>query len=290
MNTNNRKINKLGVSNPIYRTTAVAIFFAAIIAAYMRLAMPFALPAFLNLILCVIFPSLFAQIFTVLHELGHLFAARMFRIRAKRFRVGTVFHFKGRKCRPTRDRWGTYWYWNLPIGGEVQFLCEKRPIAEIPSDVKDVAYPCASRLQRVIIAAAGPTASFLTPLPPIFMFVMIFGYESFAISINQLVDLLVNYFRVLSAQSENQEIIHASMKTIFSLPIISIYSAVALASWINGLFNLLPFPEQDGGEIGRILREDKYHGRNEIYLFYALIISIYITVGVLLFYIRNKKM
>ena len=115
----------------------------------------------------------------VLHELGHYYAGRLFKVRAETFSVGF-----GKELRHRIDKRGTRWrIAAFPLGGYVMFAGDADPSSRPSADPEDKpATPgtlaAAELWQRVIIILAGPMANLLTAILIFAGFAMAFGIPS----------------------------------------------------------------------------------------------------------------
>lgn len=108
-----------------------------------------------------------------IHELGHFWAARKFKVHVIRFKIGF-----GKSLFSRFDKRGTeYSIGILPLGGYVQMLGEDNPLQGKESDnhdkVTEISYPQASLGARAIITAAGPIANFVLAVVAYFFIFMI---------------------------------------------------------------------------------------------------------------------
>ena len=113
----------------------------------------------------------------VLHELGHYFAGRMFKVRAETFSVGF-----GKELWHRIDKRGTRWRLAaFPLGGYVMFAGDADPSSK-PAGGAQAATPGtlagAELWQRVIIILAGPMANLVTAILIFAGFAMAFGIPS----------------------------------------------------------------------------------------------------------------
>lgn len=101
-----------------------------------------------------------------IHEFGHYYVARLFKIPAEVFSIGF-----GRELVGWTDKQGTRWKvaW-LPLGGYVRFVGDMSP-ASNPSDPEDIspelrdkAFQTRPVWQRFLVVLAGPMANFLTAI------------------------------------------------------------------------------------------------------------------------------
>jgi len=118
-----------------------------------------------GLVWSLVFLIVTLGILVVVHEYGHFFAARFFKVRVLRFSVGF-----GKVLWSRYDRQGTEFAVSmLPLGGYVQMLDEDQPgfIQQPEEDQRAASEPDDESLnakpawQRLIIAAGGPAANLL---------------------------------------------------------------------------------------------------------------------------------
>jgi regulator of sigma E protease len=121
--------------------------------------------------LCAIGPLVF------FHELGHYWVARWFGVGAEQFSIGF-----GREIAGWTDKRGTRWKvgW-LPLGGYVRFIGDMNPAsqpdpdAEVPPEMRAVAFHFRPWWQRFLIVLAGPAANFLLAIIIFAAFFAAFG-------------------------------------------------------------------------------------------------------------------
>ena len=121
--------------------------------------------------LCAIGPLVF------FHELGHYWVARWFGVGAEQFSIGF-----GREIAGWTDKRGTRWKvgW-LPLGGYVRFIGDMNPAsqpdpdAEVPPEMRAVAFHFRPWWQRFLIVLAGPVANFILAIVIIACFTAAFG-------------------------------------------------------------------------------------------------------------------
>jgi regulator of sigma E protease len=121
--------------------------------------------------LCAIGPLVF------FHELGHYWVARWFGVGAEQFSIGF-----GREIAGWTDKRGTRWKvgW-LPLGGYVKFIGDMNPAsqpdsdADVPAEVRAVAFQFRPWWQRFLIVLAGPVANFLLAIAIFAAFFAAFG-------------------------------------------------------------------------------------------------------------------
>ncbi|MES2146660.1 MAG: RIP metalloprotease RseP [Pseudomonadota bacterium] len=112
-----------------------------------------------------------------IHEFGHYFVARLFKIPAEVFSIGF-----GRELFGWNDKQGTRWKvaW-LPLGGYVRFVGDMSPASnpaelnDIPVELRDKAFQLRPVWQRFLVVLAGPLANFLTAILIFAAFFMIYG-------------------------------------------------------------------------------------------------------------------
>ena len=115
----------------------------------------------------------------VLHELGHYYAGRLFKVRAETFSVGF-----GKELWHRIDKRGTRWRIAVfPLGGYVMFAGDADPSSKPSADTEGrPAAPGtlagAALWQRVIIILAGPMANLVTAILIFAGFAMAFGIPS----------------------------------------------------------------------------------------------------------------
>lgn len=101
-----------------------------------------------------------------IHEFGHYYVARLFKIPAEVFSIGF-----GRELVGWTDKQGTRWKvaW-LPLGGYVRFVGDMSPASnpsdldDIPPELRDKAFQTRPVWQRFLVVLAGPMANFLTAI------------------------------------------------------------------------------------------------------------------------------
>jgi regulator of sigma E protease len=111
------------------------------------------------------------------HELGHYWVARWLGVGAEQFSIGF-----GREITGWTDKRGTRWKvgW-LPLGGYVRFVGDMNPAsqpdpnADIPEEVRAVAFHLRPWWQRFLIVLAGPVANFLLAIAIFATFFGAFG-------------------------------------------------------------------------------------------------------------------
>ena len=121
--------------------------------------------------ICALGPLVF------IHEFGHYFVARLFKIPAEVFSIGF-----GRELFGWNDKQGTRWKiaW-LPLGGYVRFVGDMSPASnpaelnDIPVELRDKAFQLRPVWQRFLVVLAGPLANFLTAILIFAVFFMIYG-------------------------------------------------------------------------------------------------------------------
>ena len=121
--------------------------------------------------ICALGPLVF------IHEFGHYFVARLFKIPAEVFSIGF-----GRELFGWNDKQGTRWKvaW-LPLGGYVRFVGDMSPASnpaelnDIPVELRDKAFQLRPVWQRFLVVLAGPLANFLTAILIFAAFFMIYG-------------------------------------------------------------------------------------------------------------------
>lgn len=112
-----------------------------------------------------------------IHEFGHYYVARLFKIPAEVFSIGF-----GRELVGWNDRQGTRWKlaW-LPLGGYVKFVGDMTPASNpvdesaIPPEERDRAFQLRPVWQRFLVVLAGPAANFLAAILIFAAFFMIFA-------------------------------------------------------------------------------------------------------------------
>ncbi|MBA3668522.1 MAG: RIP metalloprotease RseP [Sphingomonas sp.] len=121
--------------------------------------------------ICALGPLVF------IHEFGHYFVARLFKIPAEVFSIGF-----GRELFGWNDKQGTRWKvaW-LPLGGYVRFVGDMSPASnpaelnDIPVELRDKAFQLRPVWQRFLVVLAGPAANFLIAILIFAAFFMIYG-------------------------------------------------------------------------------------------------------------------
>lgn len=121
--------------------------------------------------ICALGPLVFV------HEFGHYFVARLFRIPAEAFSIGF-----GRELFGWTDRQGTRWKvaW-LPLGGYVKFVGDMSPasnpgdLSDIPVELRDKAFQLRPVWQRFLVVLAGPATNFLAAILIFAAFFMAYG-------------------------------------------------------------------------------------------------------------------
>jgi regulator of sigma E protease len=121
--------------------------------------------------ICALGPLVFV------HEFGHYYVARLFKIPAEVFSIGF-----GRELFGWNDKQGTRWKvaW-LPLGGYVRFVGDMGPASnpaqesDIPPHLRDRAFQFRPVWQRLLVVLAGPAANFLTAILIFAAFFMILG-------------------------------------------------------------------------------------------------------------------
>jgi regulator of sigma E protease len=186
--------------------------------------------------------ALIVGLLILVHEAGHLWAARSLGLPVARFSVGI-----GPKLFGCRLGGVEYWLSALPLGGYV--------LLDLPDAEAYFRVPLA---RRIAFAAAGPLANLLFPLP-LFALLNVFGsgaslYAILVAPFAQTVDAAVGIAAVLpGALSSPQNlsglvgIVAQSSELTLSLGwtvLFAIMMSVNLA-----IFNLLPLPMLDGGKI-----------------------------------------
>ncbi|MDL2340473.1 MAG: RIP metalloprotease RseP [Pseudomonadota bacterium] len=121
--------------------------------------------------ICALGPLVFV------HEFGHYFVARLFKIPAEVFSIGF-----GRELFGWNDKQGTRWKvaW-LPLGGYVRFVGDMTPASnpaqesDVPPHLRDSAFQFRPVWQRFLVVLAGPAANFLTAILIFAAFFMAYG-------------------------------------------------------------------------------------------------------------------
>ena len=121
--------------------------------------------------ICALGPLVF------IHEFGHYFVARLFKIPAEVFSIGF-----GRELFGWNDKQGTRWKvaW-LPLGGYVRFVGDMSPASnpaelnDIPVELRDKAFQLRPVWQRFLVVLAGPAANFLIAILIFAAFFRIYG-------------------------------------------------------------------------------------------------------------------
>lgn len=121
--------------------------------------------------ICALGPLVF------IHEFGHYYVARLFKIPAEVFSIGF-----GREMFGWNDKRGTRWKvaW-IPLGGYVRFVGDMGPASnpadlnDIPVEVRDKAFQFRPVWQRFLVVLAGPAANFITAILIFAAFFMILG-------------------------------------------------------------------------------------------------------------------
>ncbi len=121
--------------------------------------------------ICALGPLVFV------HEFGHYFVARLFKIPAEVFSIGF-----GRELFGWNDKQGTRWKvaW-LPLGGYVRFVGDMTPASnpaqesDVPPHLRDSAFQFRPVWQRFLVVLAGPAANFLTAILIFAAFLMAYG-------------------------------------------------------------------------------------------------------------------
>ena len=121
--------------------------------------------------ICALGPLVFV------HEFGHYFVARLFKIPAEVFSIGF-----GRELFGWNDKQGTRWKvaW-LPLGGYVRFVGDMTPASnpaqesDVPPHLRDSAFQFRPVWQRFLVVLAGPAANFLTAILIFASFFMAYG-------------------------------------------------------------------------------------------------------------------
>tara|TARA_Y100000590_G_scaffold91505_2_gene103292 strand:+ start:5029 stop:6405 length:1377 start_codon:yes stop_codon:yes gene_type:complete len=126
-----------------------------------------------SIILNIVSIILLLGVIIGIHELGHFWAARKFKVHVIRFKIGF-----GKSLFSKFDKRGTeYSIGILPLGGYVQMLGEDNPLQGKETDsndkIKEISYPQASLGARAIITAAGPIANFVLAVVAYFLIFMI---------------------------------------------------------------------------------------------------------------------
>jgi len=111
------------------------------------------------------------------HELGHYWVARWLGVGAEQFSIGF-----GREITGWTDKRGTRWKvgW-LPLGGYVRFVGDMNPAsqpdpnADIPEEIRAIAFHLRPWWQRFLIVLAGPVANFLLAIAIFATFFAAFG-------------------------------------------------------------------------------------------------------------------
>ncbi|MGH6659395.1 MAG: RIP metalloprotease RseP [Sphingomicrobium sp.] len=111
------------------------------------------------------------------HEFGHYYVARLFKIPAEVFSIGF-----GRELFGWNDKQGTRWKvaW-LPLGGYVKFVGDMGPASnpaqesDVPPHLRDRAFQFRPVWQRFLVVLAGPAANFLTAILIFAAFFMLLG-------------------------------------------------------------------------------------------------------------------
>lgn len=107
-----------------------------------------------------------------IHEFGHFWVARRCGVKVERFSIGF-----GRALYSRTSRDGTeYILAMIPLGGYVQMVDER--VAEVPDELKSVAFNNQPLWQRFAIVAAGPMANFLLAIVAYALMLMV-GVMSF---------------------------------------------------------------------------------------------------------------
>ncbi|MEO7865855.1 MAG: RIP metalloprotease RseP [Sphingomicrobium sp.] len=112
-----------------------------------------------------------------IHEFGHYFVARLFKIPAEIFSIGF-----GRELFGWNDKQGTRWKvaW-LPLGGYVKFVGDMGPASnpaqesDVPPHLRERAFQFRPVWQRFLVVLAGPAANFITAIVIFATFFMVFG-------------------------------------------------------------------------------------------------------------------
>lgn len=133
----------------------------------------------------------FALVFCIclavfVHEMGHYVAARLFKVKIRKFSIGF-----GREILGKTDSYGTRWSWSLwPLGGYVElFGYDSAPVpmlwdAELKAkrpytlEEKSVAFCYKPLWQRIIIVAMGPIGNFIFALALLTFLYGVFGEHS----------------------------------------------------------------------------------------------------------------
>ena len=102
---------------------------------------------------------LLISIIVGIHELGHFLAARFYRIRVLKFKIGF-----GKELFSIQDKKGCdYSFGILPLGGYVQMLGENNPVQEGEeiTSTSEKSYQQATPGERAVVTFAGPLANFI---------------------------------------------------------------------------------------------------------------------------------
>lgn len=133
--------------------------------------------------ICALGPLVF------IHEFGHYYVARLFKIPAEVFSIGF-----GRELFGWTDKQGTRWKvaW-LPLGGYVRFVGDMSPASQpgalndIPPEIRDRAFAARPVWQRFLVVLAGPMANFLTAILIFAAFFAFIGKPSTSNEVMQVV-------------------------------------------------------------------------------------------------------
>ncbi len=184
----------------------------------------------------------------VIHEFGHLVAAKMVKIPIARFSVGFGPRLWGFKRGETE-----YWLSPVPLGGYVLPLTDEEGLARF------------SLAKRILFYLGGPLANTLVALLSISVLNIVSSGISFSTAlIHPLTEVIKNAYHIITAlpalfqQPENISGIVGIVALGGDYVDGNISRLITLAIILNlnlAVFNLLPLPPLDGGKIILLLLE-----------------------------------
>jgi regulator of sigma E protease len=211
------------------------------------------------------------------HELGHLIAARLCGVPVYKFSIG----FGPRLY--TIKRGDTEYIFSLiPIGGYVSFSKDSDSDFDVMRTISPV--------KSIIIGLSGSVFNMILAFILTFGILFVYADASLILSINKAIDFLSNLMAIWvnSAKDITSNLggpisIAKSTGDAAQEGIIPLILLTAAYSYMIGLFNLLPIPVLDGGQIAisviELIRRKKFSEKAILGINGAGVIAIFVLLG-----------